>query len=826
MSSGTDGQLEASKEKFYHPYEPYDIQLQLMQAIYATLLGNYKVGIFESPTGTGKTLSIICSSMRWLREARRHKYELNGQLGEDDDDDEPDWVKESIESRYLRDTKVVLENYETHLKEIKNKTTAPPSTAVQPKRKIQRLEVELDREDSYLPRDYSVGKGGDLAAKNEVLHGEIQDMIASLKKEHGGIDSGIEQLLLDESTVYFTSRTHLQLSQFADQLRLTKFPSSFSNMSINELIKYFPLGSRKQLCINEKVLKLSSTSMITEACMDLQKDTAKKSSSCQYYDNYQTDLKHSDGATEKKFRDLTLSEVHDIEDLAEIGRSLKICPYYASRDTFAVAEVVSVPYQLIIDHEIRKTLGINIRDSVVIIDEAHNLIDSIIAINSVCVSVAELRKIESNLGGYLTKFMSRLNGGNRVNLLKLHRLVKHVIAFIADCERKRRVKNGLEVHVGEIFADSKGGDLINVYQLEKYLKESKVAFKIESYSLKLDEQAGLKVRSGPPLLFKLIKFFKLISNPSKEGKLFFDVDGGVSLNYMLLDPIPLFKEIVEQCKCVILCGGTMEPIEDFTDYLFPYIDKSQIRTFSCEHIIPKENLAVVPVSKAGNVEFDFSFTGRNSALMIERLGEYVILVCQVAPKGAIVFFPSYKYLDQVIEVWKKSVWARLAGLKTIFSEPKDSKMIDQVLSDYSEAVAKSGAILFSVVGGKVSEGINFSNDLARAVIMVGLPYPNIFSGEIINRRKYLEQTVVENGGSVQDARAKSVDFYENLCMKAVNQSVGRAIRNNRDYAMIFLVDRRFKNEKIQSKLSGWIKKELVEEPIDVQGLIRGFFLGK
>ena len=63
------------KIDFHHPYAPYTIQEEFMQTVYSILYngnsgpdGNASVGILESPTGTGKSLSLICASLTWLRD--------------------------------------------------------------------------------------------------------------------------------------------------------------------------------------------------------------------------------------------------------------------------------------------------------------------------------------------------------------------------------------------------------------------------------------------------------------------------------------------------------------------------------------------------------------------------------------------------------------------------------------------------------------------------------------------------------------------------------------------------------------------------------------
>ncbi|CAF3407777.1 unnamed protein product, partial [Rotaria sp. Silwood2] len=52
--------------------------------------------------------------------------------------------------------------------------------------------------------------------------------------------------------------------------------------------------------------------------------------------------------------------------------------------------------------------------------------------------------------------------------------------------------------------------------------------------------------------------------------------------------------------------------------------------------------------------------------------------------------------------------------------------------------SSAGGLFFSIVDGKMNEGINFSDELARYVFIVGMPYPNIGSAEMIETIRYFD----------------------------------------------------------------------------------------
>lgn len=456
---------------------------------------------------------------------------------------------------------------------------------------------------------------------------------------------------------------------------------------------------------------------------------------------------------------------------------------------------------------------------------------------------------------------------------------------------------------------SRGADQINLYQLISYIQESKLAYKVESYVGYTEEQsqdgtAPHRTSPSTPVLHALVSFLTALTNLSAEGRIFYEklassTPPDIKLSYLLLSPTHAFSSIASSARAVILAGGTMSPFDDYRAHLFPTLAPEKITTLSCGHVIPASNLFVWTLSSTRPIDashaaagpgaagatstdddntFEFSFQRRGDRDMIRRLGLALLNVCAAVPDGVVVFFPSYAYLDEVVGAWQQavdgdggaasspSIWDRLAARKPLFRDARGADA-DAVLRAYSDAILSppaaptratrggggGGAVLLSVVGGKLSEGINFSDRLGRCVMVVGLPYPNLHSPEWKARLEYVERAALERllggggGGAtpgaaagqqqasremaVAQAKQATREFYENACMRAVNQSIGRVIRHRGDYAAVVLVDRRFGTERIRGKLPGWIRGGMVEgsERGGLQGLmagLSGFFRGK
>ncbi|KAL9100934.1 MAG: hypothetical protein Q9163_003749 [Psora crenata] len=832
--------MEASKRDFHHPYKPYDIQVDLMNAIYDCIDKN-QVGIFESPTGTGKSLSLICSALTWLREFQGKAFQSEEAPFEDPD--EPAWVRQHAREERKRAIIEQKSDIESRLKQIRAEESRERHLYEKGDRVSKRFKPAED--DAQDPDDVARFELDEYDSEDE----ERLSRVVSLNSKPGVSAASLELMQklgltyqapqednispIDEVKVLYSSRTHTQLTQFVRELRRVDLPApswvsnehsakgDASDKSI--VVKHVSLGSRKNLCINPQVAKLGSVPAINERCLELQQRDTPQGRKCTFVPTKENRTLVND------FRDHTLAAIRDIEELGGLGKKFGLCPYYASRTTIKPSEVVTLPYPLMLQKSAREALDLSLRGHVVIIDEAHNLIDTISNIHSVTILGTQLRRCRLQLNLYLQKFRNRLKGKNRVYIAQLVRVIESISSYL-EGKAKERSTEGL-ARISDLMA-GKGADQVNLHKLVQYLQQSKLARKVESYvqyqeQSEWKDQAKSSTKYGSstiPVLTHVQAFFQALSNPAAEGRFFYEgVEGGdLALKYMLLDPTYHFREVIEDARAVILAGGTMSPMDDYARNLFPYLDQNRLKTWSCGHIIPKDNLLALPVSTGpGGTDFDFTFKKRNSLLMIDALGDCLTELAGCIPDGLTIFFPSYAYLDQVVARWKTSrnlsrdtrtVWDCLLAQKPIFQETRTTASTDTLFADYSLSISTNrGGLLLSVIGGKLSEGINFSDALGRGVVVVGLPFPNIQSAQWKAKLEYIEQSTTKRTGSVQQGKEASREFYENACMRAVNQSIGRAIRHKGDYASILLLDRRYQGAKIEGKLPGWIREGLVKE---------------
>ena len=112
--------------------------------------------------------------------------------------------------------------------------------------------------------------------------------------------------------------------------------------------------------------------------------------------------------------------------------------------------------------------------------------------------------------------------------------------------------------------------------------------------------------------------------------------------------------------------------------------------------------------------------------------------------------------------------------------------------------------MLAVYRGKVSEGLDFKDDFARAVFCVGIPFPSVGDVKVRLKREYNNSRYARDSGLMPGG-----DWYSHQAFRAYNQALGRCIRHQHDYASIFLVDARFcmseEADRNKAMVSKWMR---------------------
>ncbi|XP_077025773.1 ATP-dependent DNA helicase DDX11 [Tamandua tetradactyla] len=866
--------------QFPFPYTPYSIQKDFMAELYQVLEAG-KIGIFESPTGTGKSLSLICGALSWLRDFEQKKQQEEACLLEtgtiplNDGKDkppspswqetssnlgtagEPDWVTQFVQKKEERDLVDRLKEEQIRRKKREERLQQIRHNS-QLKYAAKRVRQEEEETENLLRLSKEMLVAG--AETEQLTHlesGEEELVLAEYesdeeKRTASGVDQDEDLEEEHVTKIYYCSRTHSQLAQFVREVQKSPFGKETRLVS---------LGSRQNLCVNEDVRKLGSVQLINDRCMEMQRDRHEKKNkaeeekpklrkqnraTCPFYNYEQMQL----------LRDEVLVEVKDIEHLVTLGKEARACPYYGSRFAIPAAQLVVLPYQMLLHTATRKATGIRLQGQVVIIDEAHNLIDTITGIHSAEVSGSQLCQAHSQLLQYMEQYRKRLKAKNLMYIKQILYLLEQFVSVLGgnikqNPNTQSLPQTGTELKTINDFLFQCQIDNINLFKVQRYCEKSMISRKLfgftEWYGAALlpsreqprlagfqrflqslqpgateatppspvEEGEARALRPASPLMH-IEGFLAALTTANQDGRVILSRQGSLtqsSLKFLLLNPAVHFAQVVKECRAMVIAGGTMQPVSDFRDQLLTCagVGAERVVEFSCGHVIPPENiLPLIICSGPSNQQLEFTYQKRELPLLMDEAGRILCNLCNVVPGGVVCFFPSYEYQRQVHAHWEKSgLLARLAIKKKIFQEPKRANQVEQVLMEYSRCIkccsqtgsVVTGALLLSVVGGKMSEGINFSDDLGRCVVMVGMPYPNMKSPELQEKMAYLDQSLPRMPGQVPPGKA----LVENLCMKAVNQSIGRAIRHQKDFASIVLLDQRYARSPVLAKLPAWIR---------------------
>lgn len=242
------------------PFIPYDIQSQLMDSLYE-VFDNKKIGIFESPTGTGKSLSIICAAIKWIQD-----FETNQLKSLTEELKKVNKQIERLESE---------SNVSSDWIQIQNNKSMICQQKEQIIKRLNRFEIKSQRTQELIKRK----KNSIIRKKFSLNH---KNVCKKLKNDSNcDIDSNSSDNELDEELVdycsdeevveqknelednerfvkpkiYYCSRTHSQLSQFINEIKKTLYSRQ------ERPLRMVPLGSRNIHCINESVLKLNNNNL-------------------------------------------------------------------------------------------------------------------------------------------------------------------------------------------------------------------------------------------------------------------------------------------------------------------------------------------------------------------------------------------------------------------------------------------------------------------------------------------------------------------------------------------------------------------------------------
>lgn len=576
-------------------------------------------------------------------------------------------------------------------------------------------EIREEQDDLVEDVKEAVEEGGNLIAHAP----------SGLGKTVASISPSIEYAIEEDKTVFFLTPKHSQHKIAVETVEKIMDKNSVE-ISIADII------GKRWLCNVDGIEDMSSADFQNYCA------TVKKEERCSYYNKVFNDSRGLSEKAKEKLKEMKNKAWHAEEIKKNID---SLCPYEILINHAKDSDVIIGDYFHIFHPKVREAFlgktGKDIEDSILIVDEAHNLPPRTRNLLSRKLSTYQVSRAqkEADEFGYLEE-------------RRILEEIENVLSKIGkgmEGEEEKITKEEFKDRVEDI------GDYKNIIERMERVARDVYEEKDRSYCSSVRDflEAWLGKDRG------FVRFIR--RRKSKSGNVYY------SCHYECLNPQLSTSEPFQEAYSSILMSATLTPMQMYSDLLGLETGRTSRKVY--ESPFPKKNREFFVVDSVTT-----KYKERDED-QFKKIGWIISKSMEKVPGNASAFFPSYKLRNRVKETidTEKDIMLEKRGL----SKEDKSKMLNHLSK-------VSNSLLLGVSGASFSEGVDFPEGSMDAVFVVGLPLkePDLETRALIDFYEY--------------KFGKGWDYaYAYPAMKKALQAAGRCIRTKRDRGIVFFMDERY-----------------------------------
>lgn len=440
----------------------------------------------------------------------------------------------------------------------------------------------------------------------------------------------------------------------------------------------------------------------------------------------------------------------------------RVCPFEMSLDVSIWVDAVICDYNYVFDpnaHLKRFFSEGNKGGYLFLVDEAHNLVERGREMYSAEIYKEDILRIRRLVKTEDPKLAKRLEECNRQLLEMKRECEDYMILNTAD--RSECEVSGYQVVDSVAHISLK---LMNVFgELEHYLEECRDPDKREEVL-----EFYFQVRDFLNIYDILDDNYTVYAELERQGRF--------RLKLLCVNPSVNLQAYLEQGNSTIFFSATLLPIQYYKKLLS--VEKEDYAVYAESHF-PAENRLIL---LATDVSTRYTMRGKG---MYQKIARYILRTIRAKKGNYMIFFPSYRFLEDVYEFFQTEMEAE-EEIECIIQTQRMGEEAREIFLETFEEEREGSLAGFCVMGGIFSEGIDLTKDRLIGAVIVGTGLP-----QVCNDREILR--------SYFDRRKLSGFDYSYLYpgMNKVLQSAGRVIRTEEDQGVILLLDERFLGRQYQ-----------------------------